>query len=156
MLSMRDKTMKRSHQRNGAISNAHVGAAFENVALEYFRRKRVALKLNFPLRIGLKDKKEHSFDLGSSSPQILVECKSHRWTEGGRVPSAKMTVWNEAMFYFHLAPKRFRKILFVLHDRRKGTGETLVSYYRRTYSHLIPNGVEFLEFDEASGDILKK
>ena len=95
-------------------------------------------------------------DLGSSSPQILVECKSHRWTEGGRVPSAKMTVWNEAMFYFHLAPQGFRKILFVLYDRRKGTGESLVSYYRRTYSHLIPDGVEFLEFDEASGDILKK
>ena len=49
-----------------------------------------------------------------------------------------------------------RKILFVLYDRRKGTGESLVSYYRRTYSHLIPDGVEFLEFDEASGDILKK
>jgi hypothetical protein len=146
--------MNRPHQRVGAISNAHVGAAFEEVAYEYFRRTGVVLTRNFPLRIGLKDKKQHCFDLGASIPQILVECKSHRWTEGAKVPSAKISVWNEAMFYFHITPRGFRKILFALHDKRKGTGETLVSYYRRTYSHLIPDDVEFLEFDETSGDIL--
>ncbi len=106
--------------------------------------------------IGLKEKKQHCFNLGASNPKILVECKSHRWTEGAKVPSAKMTVWNEAMFYFQLAPRDFRKILFVLHDRRQGSGESLLSYYRRTYPHLIPEGVEFLEFDESSGDILKE
>jgi hypothetical protein len=149
--------MNRPHQRIGATSNAHVGAAFEKAALEYFRRTGIVLTPNFPLRIGLKeDKKQHCFDLGASSPQILVECKSHRWTEGAKVPSAKISVWNEAMFYFKLAPRGFRKILFVLHDKRNGTGETLVSYYRRTYSHLIPDDVEFLEFDESSGDILKE
>ena len=148
--------MNRPHQRIGAISNAHVGAAFEKVALGYFAKKGIALTPNFSLHIGLKEKKEHCFDLGAAKPQILVECKSHRWTEGAKVPSAKMTVWNEAMFYFHLAPRSFQKILFVLHDRRKGTGESLLSYYRRTYSHLIPEGVEFLEFDELSGDVLKE
>ena len=148
--------MNRPHQRIGAISNAHVGAAFEKVALEYFRKQGIALTPNFSLRIGLKEKKQHCFDLGASNPYILVECKSHRWTEGAKVPSAKMTVWNEAMFYFHLVPREFRKILFVLHDKRKSTGESLVSYYRRTYSHLIPEDVEFLEFDESSGDILKE
>lgn len=148
--------MNRPHQRIGAISNAHVGAAFEKVALDYFRKNGITLTANFSLSIGLKEKKTHCFDLGASCPQILVECKSHRWTEGAKVPSAKMTVWNEAMFYFHLAPPEFRKILFVLHDRRNGTGESLVSYYRRTYSHLIPEEVEFLEFDESSGNIVKE
>jgi hypothetical protein len=148
--------MNRPHQRIGAISNAHVGAAFEKVASEYFRKKDIHLTPDFPLRIGLREMKEHCFDLGSSSPQILVECKSHRWREGAKVPGAKMTIWNEAMFYFQLAPRGFRKILFVLHDRRKGTGESLLSYYRRTYPHLIPDDVEFLEFDESSGDILKE
>ena len=28
------------------------------------------------------------------------------------MPSAKMTVWNEAMYYFHIAPKQYRKIMF--------------------------------------------
>lgn len=147
--------MNRPHQRIGAISNAHVGAAFEKVALTYFAKKGILLTPNFSLSIGLTEKKAHCFDLGAGKPQVLVECKSHRWTEGAKVPSAKMTVWNEAMFYFHLAPEGFRKIFFVLHDRRKGSGESLLSYYQRTYSHLIPHGVEFLEFDEASGDILK-
>lgn len=147
--------MNRPHQRIGAISNAHVGAAFEKVALEYFRKMGIVLTPKFSLSIGVKEKKEHCFDLGSSSPPVLVECKSHRWTEGAKVPSAKMTVWNEAMLYFQLAPPSFRKILFVLHDKRPGGGESLVSYYRRTYAHLIPEDVEFLEFDESSGDIRK-
>jgi len=148
--------MNRPHQRIGAISNAHVGAAFEKVALEYFAKKGIVLTPNFSLQIGLKEKKEHCFDLGSANPGILVECKSHRWTKGGMMPSAKMTVWNEAMFYFYLVPQNFRKILFVLHDKRRGSGESLLSYYRRTYPHLIPEGVEFFEFDEISGDILAR
>lgn len=62
-----------------------------------------------------------------------------------------MTVWNEAMYYFLLAPADYRKCMFVLHDRRDGTGETLLEYYLRTYAHLIPSDVEFIEWDEASG-----
>jgi hypothetical protein len=66
-----------------------------------------------------------------------------------------MTVWNEAMYYFHLAPPEYRKILFVLHDRREAEGESLLAYYKRTYSHMIPDGVEFMEWDETTGDIVK-
>ncbi len=145
--------MNRPHQRIGSLSNAHVGSDFERVALKYFRQKGIVLTKNFKLSIGLTIKKERAFDLGSQTPGILVECKSHRWTEGAKVPSAKMTVWNEAMYYFHLAPRGFRKILFVLFDRRRGSGETLLGYYQRTYAHLIPADVEFLEFDESTGDI---
>ena len=66
-----------------------------------------------------------------------------------------MTVWNEAMYYFHLAPRKFRKIPFVLHDRRKQHGESLLSYYKRTYVHMIPKEVEFFEWDEVTGDLVK-
>ena len=52
------------------------------------------------------------------------------------------------MYYFHTAPEGYRKILFVLRDLRRGTGESLCSYYMRTYSHLIPDDVEFWEYDE--------
>ena len=64
------------------------------------------------------------------------------------MPSAKMTVWNEAMYYFATAPRKYRKILFVLRDVRTTTGESLAEYYVRTYHHLIPPGVEVWEYDQ--------
>lgn len=147
--------MNRPNQRIGSISNSHVGADFERVALEFFARQQIVLSRNFAVDIGISRKKSHCFDLGASDPKVIVECKSHRWTAGANVPSAKMTVWNEAMYYFHLAPQEFRKIIFVLHDRRNKEGESLMSYYKRTYYHMIPEGVEFLEWDEVTGDIIK-
>jgi hypothetical protein len=147
--------MNRPYQRIGSVSNAHVGADFERVALEFFATQGIQLIRNFPIELGLTRKKTHSFDLGSSNPKILIECKSHRWTAGARVPSAKMTVWNEAMYYFHLAPSEYRKILFVLHDRREAGGESLLAYYQRMYSHLIPDGLEFIEWDEATGSVVE-
>ena len=81
---------------------------------------------------------------------MLVECKSHTWTAGGNVPSAKMTVWNEAMYFFHLAPKRYKKALFVLRDFDAKRRESLAEYYVRNYGHLIPNDVKILEYDEST------
>ena len=146
--------MNRPHQRVGSVSNAQVGSDFERVALVHFQKQGIALVRNFAVEIGLTTKKRHFFDLGTLEGRLLVECKSHRWTIGARVPSAKITVWNEAMFYFLLAPRDYRKVLFVLHDRRQGDGESLLTYYRRTHSHMIPPDVEFLEWDEATGDIV--
>lgn len=150
-----DVEIGKPHQRVGAISNAHVGADFEQVAQEYFRQEGITLTRGFPVEVGLTAKKLRMFDLGSADEKILVECNSHRWTAGGRVPSAKLTVWNEAMYYFHLAPAGYRKILFVLHDRREQEGESLLAYYQRTYAHLIPAGVEFLEWDGLTGDTVR-
>ena len=147
--------MSKPNQRIGSVSNSHVGADFELVALEFFAKQQIQLSRNFAVGLGISRKKQHCFDLGASDPQIIVECKSHRWTSGSNVPSAKMTAWNEAMYYFHLAPQEFRKVLFVLHDRRGQGGESLLSYDKRTYFHLIPEEVEFLEWDEITGDIIK-
>ena len=140
--------MKTSHQRVGSVSNAHVGADFERTAQQYFESQGISMRLSYKLPVGLTCKKVHAFDLGSDDHKIIVECKSHKWTAGGRVPSAKMTTWNEAMYYFLLAPSEYKKIFFVLHDKRGGDGESLVSYYRRIYAHLIPDDVEFIEWDE--------
>jgi hypothetical protein len=52
------------------------------------------------------------------------------------------------MYYFTVAPKGYRKILFVLRDYSEERGETLAEYYIRRYSHLIPNDVEICEYDE--------
>jgi hypothetical protein len=145
----------RPFQRIGSVSNAHVGGDFECAALGFFAKQGVQLSRHFSLELGVANKKAHRFDLGSASPKLIVECKSHTWTAGAKVPSAKMAFWNEAMYYFHLTPSDYRKILFVLHDKRKTDGESLLSYYKRTYFHLIPSGVEFLEFDEITGAILR-
>lgn len=98
-------------------------------------------------------KKEHAFDLGCGDQKIIVECKSHRWTTGSNIPSAKLTVWNEAMYYFHLAPREYRKIMFVLKDTCSRRGVTLADYYLRNYAHLVPIDVEFWEYDEVTREI---
>lgn len=140
--------MVETFQRVGAISNAHVGRDFENIAAEYFRVQGVDVRSNFRLPVGHARKKERQFDLGSHDPQLIVECKSHRWTAGGNIPSAKITVWNESMYYFHLAPASFRKVMFVLRDLDARRNETLAEYYVRNYGHLIPDGLELIEYDE--------
>ncbi len=141
------------HQRIGAISNAHAGREFEREASEYFlRAESLTLTSGFTVDIGVgTDKKAHGFDLGRENPPVLVECKSHNWTETGNMPSAKVTVWNEAMYFFHLAPPHFRKVLFVLRAEHSSRKETLAEYYVRLYSHLIPKGVSIVEYDSKSG-----
>jgi hypothetical protein len=129
-----------------------VGRDFERVARDYFLTEQgLTLYENFSVEVGVGDmKRPHSFDLGATEPATLVECKSHRWAETGKVPSAKMTVWNESMYYFHLAPAHYRKFFFVLRDVRGGKGDSLAQHYVRHHSHLIPALVSIIEFDEVS------
>lgn len=63
------------------------------------------------------------------------------------MPSAKLTVWNEAMYYFSVTPSDYRKILFVLRDYSESRKQTLAEYYIRNYEHLIPSSVEIWEYD---------
>jgi hypothetical protein len=132
-------------QRVGSVSNAHAGNDFEEIAQRFFAEQDIPLIRNFvvPVGVGLQ-KKGHCFDLGTQSPATLVECKSHTWTQGGNMPSAKLTVWNEAMYYFYLAPKQYRKIFFVLKHLRREV--SLATYYMANYQHLIPDDVEIWEY----------
>jgi len=143
--------MQKPFQRIDAQSNAQVGRDFELIAQRVFAHRGIHLQLGHVVEVGVgQTKKLHAFDLGCSTQKWLVECKSHRWTAGHNIPSAKLTVWNEAMYYFHSASPEFRKVLFVLRDLRRGSGESLASYYLRTYAHLIPSGVELWEYDETT------
>lgn len=143
--------MNKQFQRIGAESNARVGRDFELAAQSFFKSKGLSLDCEIKIPVGIESiKKEHSFDLGSLSLKIIVECKSHKWTTGGNVPSAKLTVWNEAMYIFFAAPRDYRKIMLVLRDYSPKRKETLAEYYLRTYQHLIPKGVELWEYDEES------
>jgi hypothetical protein len=60
------------------------------------------------------------------------------------MPSGKLTAWNEAMYYFHIAPRHYRKIFFVLKHMRRDI--SLARYYIDKYGYLIPDGVEFWEY----------
>lgn len=144
--------MDKPFQRLGSSSNTQVGNDFELVARKFFAKQGVNLQSKYTVDVGVGNlKKPHVFDLGSGQAKWLVECKCHRWTTGHNVPSAKLTVWNEAMYYFHGAPSDYKKILFVLRDLRKGNGESLATYYLRTYAHMIPAGVNIWEYDENKG-----
>ena len=142
--------MVNNFQRLGSTSNSQVGRDFETAAQDYFRQKGISLQKGHSVQIGVSSKKDRKFDLGSDDPPVLVECKSHTWTRGGNVPSAKITVWNEAMYLFLLTPQRFQKVLFVLRDFNERRSESLAEYYVRNYSHLIPDDVEIWEYYEFS------
>lgn len=129
------------------------GTDFRQRAQDWFLRNSIELERDFEVRLSAgRPKNAQRFDLGSEEKSIIVECKSHRWTNKKKVPSAKMTVWNEAMFCLHLAPLRYRKILFVLKDYNTTRKETLAEYYAKTYEHLIPREVTIVEYDEETGE----
>ncbi len=142
-------------QRKGSTSNAHVGREFEERARKVLARQGLNhLDFDYKVEVGIaQQKKEHKFDLGSENPNVIVECKAQTWTAGNKVPSAKMKNWAEAMYYFYMAPNTYRKIFLVERSERKTTGETLLSYFRRTHYHMIPPDVEFWELDRETGDV---
>lgn len=145
--------MASSHQRVGALSNSHVGRDFEAFVEAYFQLTGgLTLRPGFSVPLGVGAiKRAHKFDLGSDNPSILIECKSLHWTEAGNIPSAKVLTCNEAMFYFLLAPSTYRMVLCMLQSVHPRRSETFAQYYARTYAHLIPPGVEIIEFDDERG-----
>ena len=54
--------------------------------------------------------KEHRFDVVSADGDIIIECKCYTWTNGGNVPSAKMSTLNEAVLYLRSVNYNARKI----------------------------------------------
>lgn len=127
---------------------------FEEAAREWFSGQGMHLEPAYRIAIGASaPHKLHKFDLGSSDPKVLVECKWSTWTKGGHFPSAKVAFWNVAMYEFHLSPSDYRKILFVL----KATlgGESLAERYVRYYRHLVPPDVEIWQYDPEAKEVDK-
>lgn len=147
--------MNKAHQRKDSCSNADVGEAFEVLTEKYFSTQIRGLERPFVIPVGVYRPKAHRFDLGSKEGKVLIECKSHTWTAGENVPSAKMTTWDQAMLYFFLAPRSYRKIFCCKKDYSAQRGKTLCQYYLETHYHVIPDEVEFWEADEDTGEFVK-
>ena len=130
----------------GNEQNPIKGAEFEKRCFAFFAQNGIELQRPFRVSVGVNGyKKEHKFDLGSENSKVVVECKCHTWTSGNNAPSAKMSTWNEAMYYFQICPPGYRKIFFVL--RSVKDGQTLSEYYIRRHKELIPDDVEIWEYD---------
>ena len=86
--------MDKPFQRKGVESNTQVGRDFEGKARDFFAQQGLDLTPGIAVEIGINGRKSHNFDLGDEQKKVIVECKAHTWTEGGNVPSAKMTAWN--------------------------------------------------------------
>ena len=141
--------MNRPYQRKGSKSNTDVGNTFEEKVKIFFESQEgIKLTRRVAVDIGIRSSKLHKFDLGNLQKNILIECKSHKWTESGYVPSCKIIAWDQAMFYFYLLSSDYRKIFCVLRDYSEKRDVTLGQYYIRTKHHLIPPDVEIWEFDE--------
>ena len=124
--------------------NPATGASFEAMVRAFFGARGLGLQPNHVVEVAAgSQRRPRKFDLGCPEPATLIECKCHTWTEGGNAPSAKLSVWNEAMFYFLIAPTNYRKILAVLADRRGS--ESIADHYVKRFSHLVPQGVEIWE-----------
>jgi hypothetical protein len=148
--------MTKPFQRIGSHSNSQVGKDFELAAQAFFLAEGLSLDRGLKIPVGVEtSKKDHAFDLGCADQKVIVECKSHTWTSSGNSPSAKLTVWNEAMLYFMAAPKGYRKIMFVLRDFSEKRGETLAAYYLRRYNHLVPSDIEFWEYNELNSEAIR-
>ena len=70
------------------------GAAFEGTVKAFSKRLvGIELKYSFSVEVGVgEQKKAHKFDLGNDNPPIMVECKAHKWTESGNVPSFEIVI----------------------------------------------------------------
>jgi len=142
--------MRKPRENN---KNPKAGRLFERKVQKYFRlSRRVELSPQFPILLGCpgKAKKPHNFDLVSEKKRLIVECKNYAWTAGKNSPSAKYGFLNELMFYFTLAPKKYRKILFMRKHQREGV--SLAGHYVKNHRHLIPKGVEIWQLAGNKGE----
>lgn len=88
----------------------------------------------------------------SNATENVGECKNYSWTEAGNMPSAKMAFVNEAVFYLTFLPPGTQRFVAMRRDDHPVRGESLASYYYRTYRHLL-SGVFIVEIDITTGTL---
>jgi len=133
-------------------SNTEKGQWFQRKAAEILSAHYgVEFLLGHAIPIG-DPAKEHRFDLVSVDKRYVGECKNYRWTESGKVPSAKISCINEALLYLSFLHGIDRLVVMPrsLHPSRK---ESLAQYYCRTYQHLLKN-VQVIEIEAETATVI--
>ena len=132
--------------------NPRIGADFEKQVLKWFNDNKEG---NYELHIKApicnpKSKtceiKNHEFDIVDPINKIAIECKRYTWTKTWNVPSAKMGVTNEAVFYLTCLPDDYQKIIVMFRSYNAKRGITLAEYYYKTNKALLGD-IQLMEFD---------
>lgn len=105
----------------------------ENRAESYFSEKLDRDLSETKCQVG--PEQFHKFDLVSGSGDVVIECKSYTWTDGGNFPQAKVSTANEALFFLSRI-KADRKLL-VMQDDVSSDGKSLVDAYVERYDGLM-------------------
>ncbi|MFD2117620.1 hypothetical protein ACFSTH_11540 [Paenibacillus yanchengensis] len=129
------------------FSSIDKGKSFQSlvrIALMEKYNQSFEFEVAFPVGNPAKD---HKFDLVSSNGEIIVKTKNYTWTESGNVPSAKLSVLNEAVFYLQHTPKGKTRIIVINYDLNVKKNESLANYYVKTYKHLLDD-VIVMEYNQ--------
>ena len=133
-------------QINSNSDNPRVGKEFQVEVRKWFEDNKVRqFNLEHPILIGCPAK-PHKFDIADTEESIVVECKCFSWTGSGNIPSAKLAVLNEALFYFSFLPAKTEKMLVMSYATHPKKTETLAEYYYRTHKHLLGD-VKIMEYN---------
>jgi hypothetical protein len=128
------------------MNNIKKGRDFQkNAASLLGKYFKVQFSLEHPIHIG-SPPKEHMFDLVSEDGKYIGESKNYSWTKHGNIPSAKMSVLNEAVFYLHYVPKIKKRFVVMRKCMNVKHFKSLAEYFYHTNKHLL-NGILIIEID---------
>ena len=126
--------------------NPKVGRDFQQfVAQRLSDELNHLFTLEYPYGIGTPAH-PHKFDCVSEDRTIVVECKCYTWTVGGNIPSAKMAMLDEALFYMSFLPVDVTKIIALNKATSPDKAETFAEYFFRIKRHLMRD-VQIYEID---------
>ena len=133
-------------------NNASSAVNLKEIAFEYFKKnEEIILDMDYELTLGTENKFKHIFDLGSCDKSVLIKCKSDIWPNDEKTLAEKMSIWNETMFYFNLAPEKYRKIFFVLRDYSEKKRQTLLQYHISKNCKNVTKNIKIYEYNEKNG-----
>ncbi len=133
------------------LSNTARGRAFQICCRDALKR---VLSCDFDLEvpIDIGGGKFHSFDLATRERDIVAECKAFKFTDGGNIPSAKITTLREAAADLRLIQRDLARLLIVKRDVHPKRGETLGRHFVRLNTNRLEQ-VTVLEMLESGGDL---
>ena len=135
---------------NSNADNPIIGRNFQKTVLEWARDyyetdflEESVVNIGNPPR-------PHKFDIVSKDSKIIIECKCYTWTTGGNVPSAKLSILDEAVLYLRCTPISTKKIIAMKFDWNEKKQKSLAEYFCDKKNHLLDD-VMVVEIDDAGG-----